>query len=491
MIRDRRLGRVLALVLLWAPAWAEQPNPDLESWGAYSVRHLPIGGIYNRMAVTKDGLIAAIALGSSIGPDHKMGTQLYFLRPDGRLVGQIAPSDSFQINNPPLPAVLLRNGTIAAVTDSGKVIFATPDGHKAAEYATPDGSGHPSAAAALRNGLLALGLRPAKIVLLDSRGEPRGEISGKAMRRDYAQSGVGRILETLDGRLLVASDYAGGYLSGRGGGTLSPWTINGERRVRPLLVLRSGSIVAMGRMGLVLAGLDGTLKKELDLNVAGTFHEEHGGKDRETLAGVVEMRDGGFAVTTMSGHLFVMAKDGRERWRIKVPGTIFSEALELKNGNFVVGTSASFLYFLDRNGALLGRYRTDNNVVVPPVEMEDGTIVAGTSMERGTSHNLYAFSPTGRPFIQAPPLSGHNCRVVGTSGGNLGISNAPCPDSEAFIDDPITQRQAEETCLRYYPDSRPARFHDFSCPTVGKDSRGRAMKNLILYFDCEVCSDAP
>ncbi|MFI5349662.1 MAG: hypothetical protein ACHQ2Z_08970, partial [Elusimicrobiota bacterium] len=119
-----------------------------------------------------------------------------------------------------------------------------------------------------------------------------------------------------------------------------------------------------------------------------------------------------------------------------------------------------------------------------------GSIVAGTSMERGTSHNLYVFSPTGRPFIPAPSLSGRDCRVVGKSGGRLGVSNAPCPDPEAFIDDPITQRQAEETCLRYYPDSRPARFHDFSCPTYGTDSHGRAMKNLILYFDCEVCSDA-
>lgn len=126
---------------------------------------------------------------------------------------------------------------------------------------------------------------------------------------------------------------------------------------------------------------------------------------------MTELRDGGIAVTTMQGHLFVIEKDGRKRWRFKVPETIYAEeVMELRNGNLAVGSSAGFLYFLTREGALLGRYHTDNCAYAAPTEMADGAIVAGISVERGTSHNLYVFSPTGQPFIQAASLSGRHCR---------------------------------------------------------------------------------
>jgi outer membrane protein assembly factor BamB len=475
----------IGLIAALSAAAAPQPGPD-EAWGAYNVRHVPLGGLYSPAAVTKDGLIAAIAF--AVDPGGRFGSQLYFLHPDGRLAGQTSETEPFRLN-PSLPPVLLRDGTVAAVTESGKVIFASPEGRKVAEY-VPPGPMFPApvAVVALRNGLLALGLRPARILLLDSRGKLRREISGKAMLSDNKESGAARIIEMPDGRLLVEG-YSGTYLSG--GGNLRPWKIAGEGNVRPLLVLRDGSIVARGRMGLVIAGLDGALKKELDLKVAGTYHDAYGAKDRESLAGVMEMHDGGLAVTTMQGHLFILGKNGRERWRFKVPGTIFSEALELKNGGLVVGSSAGYLFFLTRDGALQGRYPTDNNVVAAPVEMEDGVIVAGTSMERGTSHNLYVFSPTGRPFIPAPSLYGRNCRVAGKLGGAMASTNGACPDQEAFIDEPTTQQSANETCLRAYPGSRAVRFHDYACRVFGKDSYGRDDKNLMLYFDCEVCSDAP
>jgi len=467
---------LIALAAALSAAAAPVPSETDESWGAYRIRHLPLPGVVGGMALLKGGGMAA-ACGDG---------QLYFLEPDGRLRAQFS-LDGFARGSP----VILKDGTIAQLVPkhddklgydvSGKVLFVAPDGRKRGEYAV---QGQAWALTALRDGGVAVGVRPPGVLFLGPAGELRGKLDGAFIARqpdEYAGvSGVFQILELPDRRLLLRTTHA--YILDRDRRTVRRWAIEGETSVQPLFVLKSGAVVAKGRKGLVLTSAAGTAQIRVPIRANGTSQEEHGTNPERELGSVSELANGGFVVGTREGFIYVVDKNGRERWHFKASGPVVSAAAELRNGTIVAGSDDHRLYFLTADGALLGRYKAEVAIAGRAIEPQEGVLAVAASGEFGASHNLYLFTPTGRPFADTPPASGRKCRVVGGSAAGLGgDAMLPCSDPEEMIRRFSIQSSAEAYCARTYADSRPTNIRVFRC----------AGGEATIPYDCEVCSDAP
>ncbi|MFI5349663.1 MAG: PQQ-binding-like beta-propeller repeat protein [Elusimicrobiota bacterium] len=493
MLTDRRL--VLTLVLLSAPAWGGQP--DVESWGAYDVRHIPLSFVMGDLARLKGGTIAALA-----------GGGVYFLKPDGTLAAQSSMSGGMLQGDP----VALKDGDVAVVSPgrrsapsgggvfpflklltslmptsrkNGRLDFANPDLDRLSAkifILGPDGrergelevQGKVWALTALREGGAAAGLQPPGVVFLDAAGKVRDRIGAEAFLRFPGEtrggSAIHRILELPDGRLLVSS-FLRTYVLGRDRKTLAPWSMGS------MLALKSGAIAATtssaspGGMALVLASADGAVRAKLIEDAKGFI-----------IVKMAELDGGDVAVGLYTGDLFVFGPDGRRKWRFKLSGAPTSSPIRLRNGGILVGSKDRRLYFLSPEGALLGRYKMEGPLAGRPVEMPDGTILAATT-ELGSSHNLYLFTPTGRAFVDMPIASGGKCRVAGSMDYPYGYDDA-CPKMNEKINERAFQAGVEDMCISQYADSRPTNFRWTSCRATPQ-----GIKQVLLSYDCEVCSD--
>lgn len=432
MLLEGRLRGALALALLAAPAWAAAPSPEIESWGAYDVRHLPLPGIYWDMAVLTDS--AAVIPAAS---------QVHFVRPDGRMAGQFS-SDGYV--GPHLAA--LRGGGFAVSVYAfdpkakriDKIVFLGPDGRRRGEYVADSWV---QSLAALRDGNLAVGLASG-LIFLGPDGQRLGRLGTEACwdrspisgnlsiwNRLHLTRGIRGIIELPDGRLLLRGGLTGGpgardrETVGRGrkaahrweGSCLVSrdrrkarlWTPNTPEMPRgvPHWILKNGVIVGTNADGLVFMDVKGSVLHRTNARIAG---------QPPIFTELAELRDGGVAACSgVTGLIFVVDARGRERWHFKAGGPVWGAPLELSNGNIVFGSENHSVYFLGKDGTLLGRYQSEGSIRSRLLELSDGVVLAALTGRQGSSHNLLLFTPTGRPFVPPRSLAGKHCRIAYSS----------------------------------------------------------------------------
>jgi len=491
-----RRSAFLALTLLGAAARADPPDPEVEQWGAYDVRHLPLPGVFWD--------IAALADRTAVIPS---GDQVYLMSPAGRMVGQL----SLDGQASPSVTALRGGGFVVGAfkhdpkTDKriDKLIFAGSDGRKRGEYVT---DGISQSVVALRDGGLAiasgfslifLGPDGRKLGRLGTEGcwgLPLGEPKITGMFRSFV--GVRGIIELPDGRLLVS-----------GGITLrkkaSRWTHKGycvlnrdtkearlwtpKTRGAPRWILKDGTIVGTSADGLDFMDAKGAVVHRTNARVAGQP------PDFNLLT---ELRDGGVAAcSSATGLVLVADARGRERWHFKAGGAVWGAPLELSNGSIVVGSEDHWIYFLGKDGALLGRYRSEESIHSRLLELDDGVVLAALTGARTSSHNLLLFTPTGRPFVPPRSLSGKHCRIAHSSAVPSTLEGRQaCPTDTETV--PVVRDSfsfIESTCLDYVAGSRPVNLRVLGCRyyDAGAPGKKQTMTAVEVAYDCEACSDAP
>ncbi|MFI5349665.1 MAG: hypothetical protein ACHQ2Z_08985 [Elusimicrobiota bacterium] len=468
--RVRRLKAAVGFILALTAVGAA-PSEPIEHWGAYDVRHLPLtGGIRGGVVVLNDGTLVVASFNHSV----------YFLRPDGSLRGQFAAGRGALSSHP----VVMRDGTVAIafcdIEKKNKIYFLNPDGSERAEYETAGCSGR---LISLREGGLAIGFNDQQVLFLSSAGRLLGKIDSEAVSgrlgRNYTIGG--KMLELKDGSLVIDGRHS--FLIGRDRKTLHPWPASGIPHVMPQLVFKNGDILAETPAGLSVTRPDGVQRRQFPYPV----------RD-EAITTAVELRDGGFSVTSSLGRLDVFFADGRS-WKFKASGAIYSAPLELKSGNVVAVSEDHKIYFLSPQGSLLGRFQADTPLAGPMAELSEGTLAAVGTGDYGASHNLYLLTSTGRPFEAIPATSGRTCRVVGRGnrlgrGINLEGGHVPliCDGPDRFMDD--FQPPAEQNCIGAYPNSRPTNYRLVKCqPDYSNKVFPAGLLEVEMEYDCEICAD--
>ena len=496
------LRGALALLILRVPAWTEPPNPGVESWGAYDVRHMPLTPVEHGMVALLDSTVAV--------PSRN---HLYFFRPDGGLVGQFFAEG--QIGGPP---VVLRDGGIAiysftvdekAGTVSHKVVILGPDRRKRGGYVFDS---QVEGLTALSDGGAAGGVTSGRhLVFLRPDGGRLERLSLEACWKHPRT--ITAVVELPDGRLLLRDPH----IHPESACVVSPdrkkaylWTIkNGRARsssrwTPPSWRLKSGVLVGTDADGLAFMDAKGAVLRRTKAPVGETtraFTESEGLRDGRVW--LTELRDGSVAVgSAVNGLVLVTDGQGRERWRFKASGAIGGEPLELSNGNIVVGSEDHAIYFFGQDGTLLGRYQTEGKVQSRLLELKDGTILAAIGRSEGASHNLLLFTPTGRSFVSPAPVSGKRCRVVRSSKfWDFLNGRRNCPTDPDSL--PAVRRNyswIESLCVTEFPGSRTTHLQILGCkiipPTKGKPEPftlvvPQLQTEVTVAYDCEVCSDEP